>query len=181
MASTHLRRVAALAVALALALGACSGGPGGGGNDPAGAVTNALNAANGGGVAKLTEYACAAKKGDIAAAFGGTDMSALEAAGVKADELMNAVTFTFANVKTTEVSKTDTAAKVHVTADMTVTFDREKMKTIFKTVLTSQGLPADDSTVEAALGAMGAQLSQTQKLDEDVDVVNEGGKWLICS
>jgi hypothetical protein len=27
---------------------------------------------------------------------------------------------------------------------------------------------------------MASSLSQTQKIDSDIDVVNEGGKWLIC-
>jgi hypothetical protein len=27
---------------------------------------------------------------------------------------------------------------------------------------------------------MGSQLTQTQTLDEDVNVVQEGGKWLLC-
>jgi hypothetical protein len=29
--------------------------------------------------------------------------------------------------------------------------------------------------------AMSSQLTQTQALDRDVNLVQEGGKWLICS
>ena len=63
---------------------------------------------------------------------------------------------------------------------MTINIDKEKFKTIAKTMFTAQGLPADDATINTMVDAMATQLSKTQKLDEDVEVVNEGGKWLIC-
>jgi len=165
-------------VALVLVLSACGGG--GATNDPAGSVTNALNAVNGGNLTKLTEFACAAHKNDIANAFGAGNASQLEAAGVKVDDLLNAMTLKFSNLTTKETSKTDTKATVHVTGDMTVSFNRDQMKTIFKTVLAAQGQPTDDTTVNTVLDAMSAQFNKTQHLDEDIDVVNEGGKWLLC-
>jgi hypothetical protein len=173
-------RIALLAALIAVAV-ACGGGPGGAANDPSGAVTGALNAASSGGMAKLADYACAAHKGDIAAAFGGSDLGSLTAAGIKPEDLFSAFTVAFSNVSTKEVSKTDTTAKVHVTADMKMTIDQAKFKTIMKTVMAAQGLPADDATLDAAITAMSTQFAAGQKLDEDVDVVNEGGKWLICS
>ena len=83
MGSIHIRRVTALAFALALVLGACGGGPAGAANDPTGVVSAALAAAQSGGIAKLTDFACAAHKNDIAGAFGGGNLGALTAAGVK--------------------------------------------------------------------------------------------------
>jgi hypothetical protein len=181
MGSIHIRRVAALAFALALAIGACSGVPGGGAaNDPSGTVTAALAAAQSGGIAKLTDFACAAHKNDIAGAFGGANMGALTAAGIKADDIFGAMSMTFANVTTKEVSKTDTAATVHVTGDMTVTVDKEKFKTLVKTMMQAQGQTVDDTAIDAIVGPMATSLSTTQKLDEDIKVVNEGGKWLLC-
>jgi hypothetical protein len=64
---------------------------------------------------------------------------------------------------------------------MTVTIDKDKFRTIMKTMLAAQGAPTDDATLDTAMNAMSGQLSQTQKLDEDVAVVKEDGKWLICS
>jgi hypothetical protein len=181
MRASHLRRVAGLAFALVVVVGACGGGGAANANDPAGSVNAALAAANGGNVAKFTEFACAAHKGDIAKAFAGADLSAAQAAGVNTNDILNAITLSFANVTTKEVSKTDTAATVHVTADMTLNFDKDKMKAVIKTMLAAQGAPTDDATINTALAAMSASLTTTQKLDEDVAVVNEGGKWLICS
>jgi hypothetical protein len=181
MGSIHIRRVTALAFALAMALGACSGVPGGAAaNDPSGVVTAAFAAAQSGGIIKLTDFACAAHKNDITGAFGGGGLGALTAPGVKPEDLFAAMSVSFANVTTKEVTKTDTAATVHVTADMTVKIDKDKFKTIAKTLFTAQGLPADDTTINAMVDAMATQLSSTQKLDSDVKVVNEGGKWLIC-
>ena len=179
MHSAYLRRAAALALALTLA--ACGGGPGAA-NDPSGSVQAAMTAVSSGGFGKMAEFTCAAKRNDLTNAFGGGgNLAAFEAAGVKAEDIFGAMTFSFSNIATKEVSKTDTAAKVHVTADMKTTVDQAKFKTILKTMMTAQGQPADDATIDALLVAMANSLSQTQKVDEDIDVVNEGGKWLICN
>jgi hypothetical protein len=181
MGSIHIRRVAALAFTLALAIGACSGVPGGAAaNDPSGAVTAAFAAAQSGGIAKLTDFACAAHKNDIAAAFGGANAGALTAAGIKAEDVFGAMSMTFANVTTKEVSKTDTAAVVHVTSDMTINVDKDKFKALVKTMMQAQGQAVDDTAIDAIIAPMAATLSKTQKLDEDINVVNEGGKWLLC-
>jgi len=173
-----MRSVAALTLAIMLA--ACGGGPAGVTNDPAGSVQGAMAAVSSGGLGKMAEFTCAAKKDDLASAFGGGNLGALEAAGIKADDIFNAMSVSFSNITTKEVSKTDTAAKVHVTADMKMTVDPEKFKTILKTMMAAQGQPADDATINAMLTGMASSLSQTQKIDSDIDVVNEGGKWLIC-
>jgi hypothetical protein len=62
-----------------------------------------------------------------------------------------------------------------------MTVDATKMKEILKTVMAAQGAPTDDISLNAAMTAMSGQLSQTQALDEDVNLVQENGKWLICS
>jgi hypothetical protein len=182
MTSNHLGRVAALAFALALAIGACSGPPGGGStNDPTSTVQSALTAMSTGGIGKVSDFVCAAKKGDLLSAFGGSaSLSALTQAGVKTEDLFAAISMSVANVAVTEKTKTDTTATVHVTGDQTITLDKDKMREIFKTVLTAQGKPADDATLNAVMAAMSSQMTQSQKLDEDLSLVNEGGKWLIC-
>ena len=179
MRSRYLRCAATFALAIALA--ACSGAPAGAANDPAGTVTSAFTAAQTGGLLKLDDFACAAQKGKIAQSFGGANMAGLEAAGIKPDDLMSAFTVSFENVTTKEISKTDTTAKVKVTGDMKMTFDKDKLKVIMKTMLGQQGLPTDDATIDTMLTAMAGSLTQTQKIDEEVDVVKEGDKWLICS
>lgn len=158
---------------------ACSGSPAA--NDPSGAVQAALGAATSGGIAKLADYTCAAKKGDIANAFGGMNLSALQSAGINLSDLLNAMSMKFENVSTTQVSKSDSAATVHLTADLTIAFDKDKMRSVMKTMLAAQGQAVDDATLDAAMGMMSSQLSRSSKIDEDVQLVSEGGKWLLCS
>lgn len=182
MGSIRLRRSAtpALVLSLMLALGACSGTPAANTDSPAGAVSAAFAAAQSGGITKLTEFACAAHKNDIAQAFGGADLSGLSALGIKPEDVTGAMAMSFENVTTTEVTKSDTAATVHVKGDMKISIDKDKFKALMKTVMAAQGTPIDDATLDTMLTAMSSQLSQTQKLDEDVNVVKEDGKWLLC-
>jgi hypothetical protein len=157
---------------------ACSGAPST--SDPSGAVQAAMSAASSGGFAKLGDFACAAKKNDIANAFGGVNLSQLQGAGINPTELFNAISLKFENVTTKEVTKSASAATVHLTADMTLSFDKDKMRAIMKTVIAAQGQAVDDATLDTVMGMMASQLSKSQKLDEDIAVVNEGGKWLLC-
>lgn len=180
MGSIQLRHGAALIIAVVLALGACSGTPAANTDNPAGTVSAAFSAAQSGGITKLSDFACAAHKNDIAAAFGGADLSGLSALGMKPEDITGAMAMTFENVTTKEVTKSDAAATVHVTGDMKISIDKDKFKALMKTVLAAQGAPVDDATLETMMTAMSSQLSQTQKLDEDVNVVKEDGKWLIC-
>ena len=96
-------------------------------------------------------------------------------------DLMNAMTVKFDNITTKESSRTDKEATVHVTGNASVSIDPEKFKPILKQILAAQGMPSDDNTINTALSAMSSQLTNSQALDEDVKVVNENGKWLICS
>jgi hypothetical protein len=51
-----------------------------------------------GGLSKVSEFACAAHKDDVANAFAGGNTAALTAAGLKPDDVFNAMTLSFANV-----------------------------------------------------------------------------------
>jgi hypothetical protein len=175
-----IRICRALLGVLVLVAVACSSAPGAAANDPAGTVQVAMAAVQSGGFAKVTDFTCAAKKSDITNAFGGADLGALTAAGVNPTDIFGAMTVSFENLATKEVSKTDKAATVHVTGDIKMSFDKDKMRAVMKTVLAARGQPVDDATLDAAMTVMTGALSQTQKMDEDLTLVNEGGKWLIC-
>ena len=172
-------RSAAFAAVLIVSLAACSGGPGAASqNEPAGAVQAAFDAAQSGGIAKMTEFACAAQKDSLANMFG--DAGALAGSGIDIEEITNAMKVEFKDIKTTEKSRSGTNAEVHVTGTSTISFDEAKMREIMKTVLTAQGQPVDDATLDMAMNMIAGQLTQTTQIDEDFTVVQEGGKWLIC-
>jgi len=177
---SRILRSAVIAAVLMLGVVGCGGAPGANTDDPAGAVTAALAAAQSGGVTKLADYACAAQKDEIANMFGGGGLGSLTGLGVNADDIFNAMKMEFKDVKATEKSRTGDSAVVSLTGTMTITVDPAKMREIMKQMLAAQGQPVDDATLDIAMGAMASQLSQTQPLNSDVPVVKEGGKWLIC-
>ncbi len=87
-------------------------------SDPAGAVKAALDATQSGGITKLADYACAAKKGDIANMFGGDSVGSLTALGVDPNEVFGAIKFEFKDVQTTEESRSGDSAVVNLTGTM---------------------------------------------------------------
>lgn len=181
MKSRFLRSAAVAAVLIISLVGCGAAGIGGGGTgDPSSAVKSALEAAQSGGIAKLADYACAAKKGDVENMFGGSGMSGLTELGLNSDEVFGAMKMEFKDIKTTEKSKTGDAAVVNVTGNMVITIDPAKMRDLMKKAMQAQGQPVDDATIDAIIASMGSSLTTTQALDEDIPVVQEGGKWLIC-
>ena len=177
---THsIVRASVLAVAVIVTVAGCGGAAAPNANEPAGTVTAAMDAAKSGGFAKLADYVCAAKKGDISSIFG-AGAGSLSGLGVDANTLFDAIKIDFQDVKATETSKSGDTATVHVTGKTVTTIDPTKMKAVMKQMMTAQGLPADDATIDAALAGMSSQLTQTQTMDQDVTLKQEGGKWLIC-
>jgi hypothetical protein len=179
--TTLKRLIAASLVAGLMTIAACSGTPGSGSDDPAGVVNSAIAAAESGGFQRLVEFSCAANKDDFANAFGGGDLSQLGAAGINPDELFAALKVDFQDVTATETSKSDTEAKVHLKGKMAISFDEAKMRELMKKVLEAQNLPATDQMIDVAMTSMSSAMSQTQDLDEDLALIKEDGKWVVCS
>jgi hypothetical protein len=150
-------------------------------SDPAAGAKTALDGIQSGGLAKIADFACAAKQGDVANLFGGQGVESLTALGMDPNEVFNAVKVEFKDVKTEEKSRSGDTAVVHISGTMAVNVDPAKMRDILKKVMEANGQSADNATLDAAMTAMGSQLSQTQTIDEDVTMAQEGGKWLICS
>jgi hypothetical protein len=175
-----LKRAMATIALVALTIAACGGGLGGGGNDPVSVVNDAMNAAESGGFAKLTEFACQANKDDIAAAFGTGDLGDLADAGIDPNELLDAMKIDFQDMAVTPVSQSGTEATVHLKGKMAMTFDETKIREIMKKVIEGQGMEATDEMIDAAMSMMTSQLSQTQDIETDMKVLQENGKWVIC-
>jgi hypothetical protein len=177
------RTTAAALIAALLTIGACSGlpGGGGGGNDPVSAANAAMAAAESGGFGKLTEFACAAQKDDIASAFGSSDMSQLTSLGIDPNELFNSMKIDFQDMSVTPVSVSGSDATVHMKGKIAVTVDPAAARNLVKKILEAQNITATDEMIDAALSQMSGSFSQTNDIDEDVKMVQENGKWVICS
>ena len=176
------RTTAAALTAILLTIAACSALPGGGGgNDPVSAANAALAAAESGGFGKLTEFACAAQKDSIASAFGSGDMSQLTSMGIDPNELFNSMKIDFQDMTVTPVSASASDATVHMKGKVGITVDPAAARNLVKKILEAQNVTATDAMIDAALSQMSGQFSQTRDIDEDVKMVQEDGKWLICS
>jgi len=174
-----LRARGMLLAAILLLVTACGGAASTG--DPAGSAGAALAAVNGKPITAMADYTCAAQRANLASGFGASGMAALQQAGVSLGDLLAAMTLNVSNVSTKEVTRSDTTATVHVTADLTVSFDQQKMRSILIQVLTAQGQVVDNATLDQGMAIINQQVSTPQHIDRDVQMTNEGGKWLICS
>jgi hypothetical protein len=167
---------------LALGLTACGGAPSAA-NEPAAVVTAAFDAVESGGVERLTEFACAAQADELLSVLGGdaSALAGLGALGIDPQALLDSMKLDFKDVTATETSRSGNEATVHVAGSAAVSFDETKLREILKQVLEEQGQTANDAMLDQALAMMAGQLNQTQAIDADVRVVQENGKWLICS
>jgi hypothetical protein len=173
-----------LGMAAVLVLGVVLAGCGGGGgstSDPAGvvkAVTDAMQAKQ---WDKIADYACAEKKDEIAKQFNFAESMAGSLPGVDTKKFSDALTIKFENLEVKEKSREGDKAVVSMKGKMSMTVAPDQLKELVKEALKASGqADVTDEMVEMALGAMGDQFNFSQDMDEEVTVVNEGGKWLIC-
>jgi len=129
----------------------------------------------------LRDYACAAKKGDVASAFGSGDMSQLTALGIDPNDVFNSMKIDFQDMAVTPVSASGSDATVHMKGKIAVTVDPAAARNLVKKILEAQNITATDEMIDAALSQMSGSFSQTNDIDEDVKMVQENGKWVICS
>ena len=178
---TFRRTSASALVAVVLAIAACTGSPLADANAPVGAVNAAMAAAEAGGFTQLTEFMCQASKDDLTSAFGGGgELGGLAGAGLDPNELFSALKIDFQDTTVTEVSKSDSEATVHLKGKMAFAFDDAKMREVMRKILETQGIQATDQMIDVAMSTMESQLTQPQDIDEDMKLVQENGKWVIC-
>lgn len=179
-------RMGGLIVGLVIAatIAACGGGGGGGpsSSDPSATVRDMMATVTAGNYDKVADYACAAQKEQISKQFDpsgvlGGDAGAL---GLTPADLKQIIKFSVSGLDVKEKSKDATKAVVSMTGKMKITIDKEKFKVVMKTALQAAGKPADDATLNTAMGMMDTIAGQEQDISSDVSLVNEGGKWLVC-
>ena len=163
---------------------ACGGGSGGGpsGSDPTATVKDMMATVTAGNYDKIADYACAAQKEQITQQFDpsgflGGDTGSL---GLTAADLKEVVKFSVSGLDVKEKSKDATTAVVSMAGKMKITIDKEKFKALMKKALEAAGQPADDATLNLAMGMVDSFASEEQDISSDVSLVNEGGKWLVC-
>lgn len=152
------------------------------GDSPAGVVTAAFEAIEAGGLGgyeRLTDFACAARADDVVALLGGG--GGLDAVGVDPAELLAGTSVDFENLKVTESSKTDTAAKVRVTGTSKHTVDVAAFREIVTKMLKARGVKPTKKILDQTTAEFADQLTTSQKMKFDVKLIQEDGKWVICA
>ncbi|MBA2570110.1 MAG: hypothetical protein H0V04_02895 [Chloroflexi bacterium] len=167
-------------VALVIATACSAAAPGGSTADPVGAVNKMISLIQAKQFSQLSTAVCAAKRAEIEAQFNPGAALGPSASGVNPQQIVDAMTISFSNVQTALVSQTATTAVVSVKGSMNIAVDPAKMRDVVRSLLTAQGVPADDATVDQTLQSMTAAFADAQTIDSQVDVVNEGGQWLVC-
>ena len=170
-------RLAILSVT-AIVLAACGGGAGG---DPTATVREVFKRLEAKQFDQLTELACADKKEEFTERFDFSGQMAAALPGVEAQKVLDAIAVKVTGLEVKEVSRSGNAAVVHVSGELQLQFDAAKFKEILREVLKAQGLgEVDDAMLDQFVGPALAEFEQATELNADVDMVNEGGQWLIC-
>lgn len=169
---------------IAATVAACGGGGGGGpsGSDPTATVRDMMATVTAGNYDKIADYACAAQKDEITQQFDPSGLLGGDAGslGLTAADLKQVIKFTVSGLDVKEKSKDATTAVVSMTGKMKITIDKEKFKELMKKTLEAAGQPADDATLNLAMGMFDSLAGEEQDISSDVSLLNEGGKWLIC-
>jgi hypothetical protein len=166
----------AMTVMLGLSVAACGGG---GGSEPTDSVKGVVSAIEAKQFDKIADYACAAKKEEIKSQFNFGEQMAGSLSGlpgVKPEDLVAAMMFTFENVTYKEASRDGDKATVAMTGTMKMSIDKQKITDILK----KAGGDAAVGMIDALLSGFDSISGEGIPMNETLDLVKENGKWLIC-
>jgi hypothetical protein len=161
----------------AMTLAACGGG--GGGSQPTEVVEKVVSAMGTLDVQEARQYFCEEQKSALDETLN-TGFADLEAMGLNADELLSAFKLNMKDMKYEEVSKGDDSAVVHVSGNMSVDFDTEKLKEFLKKAMEASGQEVDEQGLDFMVGMFQSMSGQEAPIDGDVKMVKENGDWLVC-
>jgi hypothetical protein len=179
MRSSRIGRLIAGAVLVALLAGCgSSSGPG---SDPVGTVKGLMDAVQAGQWDKLPDYACAAQKDEITSQFENLGSAAGSAlGGLGLSDIGDALKISYANLEVKEKSRDGDTAVVTVSGKIKMDFNKDKLKELVKKAAAAQGQAITDEQIDMALGMLSGLGGMEQDMNQDMTVVNEGGKWLVC-
>lgn len=178
MRLSRTRRLVA-GIALVALLAGCSGGSGPG-SDPASTVKDFANVVSSGQWDKIPDYACAARKEDLKKQFDFSGAAGDAFGGMDLGDIGDALKISFVNLEVKEKSREGDKATVSMAGKIKMEFDKDKMKALVKKAAEAAGQPMDDAQIDMALGMLSGLGGMEQDIDEEMTLVNEGGKWLIC-
>lgn len=173
------RRLLNLGVAaLAIVVVGCGGSGSTNTGDPVAAVRSMVSLIEAKQFDQLQNVVCADKQDEVANAFNPGAALASGLPGVDPGSILQAMSVKFNNLQATEQSRNGNTATVNVKSDLVMSVDQAKMRDVMRQILSAQGQTVPDQQLDAMIAAFSS--SGNQSIDESVEVVNEGGKWLVC-
>ena len=166
----------ALLLASLLALSGCAGAPAP--NTPVDTVRNAFRLVDEGNLDGLTAMTCEAQKAAIRQQFAGT-LPGLPP-GIDLGEIFSALKVDSSQMTFLVTSESGDTASVQVAGNLGISFEGEKLRDLLKGLAHQQGQPIDDARLDQLIATLNAA-SQAVPVNENVQVVREGGAWRLCS
>jgi major membrane immunogen (membrane-anchored lipoprotein) len=164
----RLSVMVAVVLVLSMLLTACGGGAAA---DPAGVVQSLMQAMANKQMDSLPNFVCAAERDSVATQF--NPASSL-GSGVDPKAALDAMTITLKDATYTKTSETGDKAVVHMKGTLTISFDMAKLTALLK----ASG--QDDAAASQMAGLMSSMFGAGQPIDNDMNLVKENGKWLVC-
>ncbi len=174
-----MKRISTLVVvALLLTLGLTACGGNSAASDPVATVKDMMQVVSNKQIDKIVDYACASQKDSVKKQF--DFASALGGAGMDPQKVLDALNISFENPEYTKVSEAADKATVHMKAKLVMKIDKQKFTSLVTEIMKAQGqeLPADQ--IGPLIDQMATQFEQGQTIDNDIQLVKENGKWLVC-
>jgi hypothetical protein len=181
MSSKQLSIPLVLITVLCLTLAACGNGDDG----PVAVAEELFQRLEKRGFTAIADLVCAASRDDVAELFGLAELlDQTSGEGVAPGQVAELFIFE-PSLTFQEVAASDDDATVYVRGSLKVTVDAARFKTLARQILEDQGAP-DEERTEGALdqlyvdfaGEFERELSG--RVDADLGLVKEDGKWLVC-
>jgi hypothetical protein len=162
---------------LSLALVACGGGSGD--DQPVAVVKEVVGAMETLDFEQASEFFCAEQKDELASTME-SGFAELEQMGMDPDELLSAITLNLEDMEYEEKSQDGDKAVVHMSGNMALEFDTEKLRSFLQQALEASGQQVTDQEMDFVIGLFESMAGQEAPIDADVDVVREDGEWVVC-
>ncbi len=173
-----MKRVSLLVTVLVVAgvvLSACGGAAAA---DPAGVTKDAMQAVVDKNFTKLADLTCAAQKSNVQNMF--NPAGQLAQLGIDTQQLLDSMSFSLQNAEYTKVSENGDKAVVTVKGKLAIKVDKDKFKTVMKAIAQAQGQTLTDDQLDQVLTPMLTQFEAGTDLNQNLDLVKENGKWVLC-
>ena len=149
-------------------------------DDPVASVNGLLDTLLAKDFAGIGAFVCAEKRADVTANFDLTQAFEGMPEGVDVEALIAGLVLVTPDRVVTLVSNDGALALVDVVATMTIALDEAAAAAFIGQILEAQGMEVSDEMIAMLLPELTAQFSEGEDLTEQVEVVLEEGRWLVC-